>query len=271
MEPNQEKNVVGETTGTITPRITPTETVTPTTAEVAPLLSETVLALEAPLPFYKKHPVLLASIFAGMVILASGYFVYVTYYAHGGTVAVVNGKNIYRDEFNESVALIIQGATAQGADTTQESVQAEIRTQALDILVNNALITSAATNAGIIATDEEIQSKYSEIVTQLGSKEELEKRMAEVGLTEEKLRSNISDRILADAYINSKATIKDLAVTEEEVNAFILGLGAGAGELPPLEEIRPQIEEQILGQKQQQLITDIITKLREEGDIDIRI
>lgn len=271
MESNQEKDVVSATTETIAPEITPAETVAPTVSEVASLPTETVLALEAPLPFYKKHPTLLASIFAGIVILGAGYFAYTTYYAHGGTVAVVNGKHIYRDEFNESVALIIQGATAQGADIAQESVQAEIRTQALDILVNNALITSAATEAGIVATDEEIQSKYDEIITQLGSKEELEKRMAEVGLTEEKLRSNISDRILADAYINSKATIKDLAVTEEEVNAFILGLGTGAGELPPLEEIRPQIEEQILGQKQQQLITDIITKLREEGDVDIRI
>lgn len=266
MESNQEKDVTGATTETITP-----ETVAPTASEVAPLPSETVLALEAPLPFYKKHLTLLASIFAILIVLGAGYFAYTTYYAHGGTVAVVNGKHIYRDEFNESVALIIQGATAQGADTTQESVQAEIRTQALDILVNNILITGAATDAGIVATDDEIQSKYDEIITQLGSKEELEKRMAEVGLTEEKLRSNISDRILADAYINSKATIKDLAVTEEEVNAFIQGLGTGVGELPPLEEIRPQIEEQILGQKQQQLITDIITKLREEGNIDIRI
>ena len=269
MEPNQEKDAVGEAK-TTTPEITPTEVATPSTIEVVPPPSETPLALEAPLPFYKKHPTLLASIFAAVILLGAGYFAYTTYYAHGGTIAVVNGTNIYRDEFDESVALIMQSVSMQGTDTTPESVQAEIRTQALDILVNNILITSAAADAGIVATDEEVQSKYDEIIAQLGSKEELEKRMAEVGLTEEKLRSNIVDRILADAYINSKATIKDLAVSEEEVNAFRDGISAGA-ELPPLEEIRPQIEQQILGQKQQQLITDVITKLREEGDVDIRI
>jgi len=270
MESNQEKDVVGATTGTTPPEIAPTETVATAVSEAMPLPNETVLALEAPLPFYKKHPTLLASIFAVAILLGAGYFAYTTYYAHGGTIAVVNGTNIYRDEFDESVALIMQSVTMQGTDTTQESVQAEIRTQALDILISNILITEAATEAGIVATDEEVQSKYDEIITQLGSKEELEKRMAEVGLTEEKLRSNIIDRILADAYVSSKATVNDLAVTEEEVSAFLEGIGTNV-DLPPLEEIRPQIEQQILGQKQQQLITDIIAELRGEAEVDIRI
>jgi hypothetical protein len=42
-------------------------------------------------------------------------------------------------------------------------------------------------------------------------------------------------------------------------------------ELPPLDEIRPQIEAQILNQKQQQVVATIVAQLREEGDIDIRI
>ena len=95
--------------------------------------------------------------------------------------------------------------------------------------------------------------------------------MAEVGLTEEKLRSNIAERILSDLYIESVTTIEDVKVSDEEVKEFLKSINTGDAKLPPLDEIRPQIEEQILGQKRQQIVTDLLAKLRSEGKVEIKI
>jgi hypothetical protein len=271
MESNQEKDITIASTESVTPEITPTETTAPTNLEALSLPNEALLAIEAPLPFYKKHPTILASVFAVLLILGAGYYAYTMYYAHGGTVAVVNGTRIYADEYSTSIDYLTQIQAMQGADATDEQIQSEIRTQALDGLIDNILIITTAKKEGIVIADVDIQAKYDELVTELGSKEELEKRMAEMNLTDAKLRSNIESRMLADAYITAKTTAKDLAVTEEEVNEFIASINVDGAELPPLDEIRPQIEAQILNQKQQQVVATIVAQLREEGDIDIRI
>jgi peptidyl-prolyl cis-trans isomerase SurA len=270
MEPNQEKETITQAPEATPTEVATSEPVTPTAAVDSTESSAPVLLDTPTRPFY-KNSTFIASVVGAVVIFGAGAFAYVTYYAHGGTVAVVNGTRIYRDEFEQNVTLITQGALAQGEDVTTETVQSQIRTQALDILINNLLITNAARESGITVTDEAVQAKYDEVVAELGSEEELKKRIAEIGLTEEKLRSNIIDRILADEYIQSKMTVKDLAVTEEEVTAFIDGLGTGVGQLPPLEEIRPQIEAQILSQKQQAFVTNIIEELKKKGDVEVKI
>ena len=226
--------------------------------------------LDTPLPWYKNQKLLIALGIAVVLLIGAGYYAYVMY-TTGGSVATVNGKKISQNEFNESVTLIEQNATLQGIDLTQESARKEIETQALEALINNALLITAAEKAGFEVTGEDIQVKYDELAEQLGGADILATKMVEVGLTEEKLRSNIADRILSDLYIESVTTIEELTVSTEEVNEFIKTINVGEAELPPLEEIRPQIESQILGQKRQQIVTDLLAKLRSEATIETKI
>ncbi len=224
------------------------------------------ILLDAPLPWYKNKKLIAAIAIALILLGGAGYYAY-TMYTTGGTVATVNGKKIYQNEFNESVALIQQNATLQGVETTP----ADISAQALEVLVNNALLITAAEGAGFEVTADDIQKKYDELATQLGGAEALAAKMTEVGLTEEKLRKNIAERILSDLYIESVTTIEELSVSDEEINEFIKSIDIGDAELPPLEEIRPQIESTILGQKRQQIVTDLLTKLRGEATIESKL
>lgn len=216
--------------------------------------------------FYKKYQTYLTAALISVLIIAGA--VWYVYYAPV-VVAVVNGDRIYENELAESIALVEQAAAQQGIDPSDEQIRLEIRTQALEILINNVILLGAAKEAGITVTQEEAQAKYDELVTELGTEEELLKRMEEMGLTEKKLRSNIEERILADTYIESVTDIEALTVTDAEVDEFVKALSAGGTELPPLDEIRPQIESQILNQKQQQIITELVTKLRTEAEVEI--
>lgn len=240
------------------------------TTETSPEEASPVILLEAPTPWYKNTTVLVAMVVALALLGGASYYAY-SMYSTGGTVAVVNGTKITQKEFNENVVLIEQNATLQGADITDEATKKEIQSQALEVLINNALLLGAANGAGFNVTDEDIQKKYDELATQLGGAEALAAKMLEVGLTEEKLRSNIAERILTDLYIESVTPIEELAVSDVEVAEFYKTINTGDTKLPPLAEIEAQIKEQILGQKRQQIVTDLLAKLRAEGSVEIKI
>lgn len=244
--------------------LTQTETVTPHEVTTA---TESV----APKPFYKRNPLLTAIVVAVVLLASAGHYVYVNTYAGGGTVAVVNGMRIYAEELDESVLLFEQSAAAQGADITDATLKTQLRMQALEVLINNALIITASKEEGFTASTEARDAKYAELVIELGGEAQLTARIAEMGLSKEKLEDNIDERILADQYIESQTTIEDASVSEEEVLAFIKTLGETNKNLPPLEEIRPQVEAQIVSQKQQQIVMDLIERLRGEATIDMSI
>jgi FKBP-type peptidyl-prolyl cis-trans isomerase (trigger factor) len=279
---------------------TPENTATDTQSSnpVVPVTTETPIAhepevtvptaLPPKVPCYKKPTHIAIFVAILLIIVAGDYYAYTNKLnvpvvaivngkvifanaKNGPVVATVNGQDIYQKEYDEGRALIEQSATAQGTDLTDESAKTEIKNQALEVLINNALLITSAQKAGITVSKEDIQAKYDELVKQLGSEEELSTRMAEVGLTKEKLMSNIEERIIADKYIESVTDIKSLTVSDEEVNEFVKSMNTDGKKLPPLDQIRPQIEQQLLGQKQQQIVTDLLKKLRDQGEIEIKI
>jgi hypothetical protein len=231
--------------------------------------AEVVETSTAPAPTDNKKLKVAALIIAIGVVVSGGLYFMLDMRAN--TVAVVNGFKITQEAFQSNVDMIMQNATLSGADVTDPVVVKQINDQALDILINNALLIEGAKAAGISADEAEVATEYETLVTGVGGAEELAKRMEEVGLTEEKLRSNIKDRLVADAFIEAQTDIENLTVTDEEVTAFLETISTEGSELPPLEEIKPQIEAQILSQKQQALVTEFLKKLRDEATVDIRI
>jgi FKBP-type peptidyl-prolyl cis-trans isomerase (trigger factor) len=206
------------------------------------------------------------------ILIAGGYYFYTAKMADGGPVAVVNGFKIAREEFNNSVEMIKQTASLQGANVEDPQVQTVINEQALDILVNNALLIEGAKNSGITVDDARIEEEYEKLLADIGGEEELTARMAEVGLTQEKLRNNIKERILVDSFLEAETDVENVTATEEEVLALYESFTANAEEgVPSIDELRPQVEEQIKAQKQQAIVNDFLMNLRENADIEIKI
>lgn len=243
--------------------------------EIIPEVTETTHTTEIVepkenVPFYRKHALSISIIAGTILILGAGSFAYITS-KNGPVVATVNGEKIYQTDFNKSKALIEQSATLQGADIEDESVRSEIEKQALNTLIENTLILSAAKKAGITFTDEEVKGKYDELITQLGSEEELQKQMTNLGLTEDELQKTLRERIVADKYIESVTDISAIAVSDQEIDEFLKTVNTQQEGVPPMEELRSQVKEQILAQKQRELIINLLKKLREEAEIVTKI
>ncbi len=213
----------------------------------------------------RVHIALIAGIIVG---IALGYFFYIR--TNVDVAAVVNGSKITRAEVEENISMMTKSAELQGIDVTDPVVATEIKTQALENLINNELLLGAARESGATANEAAIQSAYDTLVSEVGGEELLKSRMETVGLTTDTLMGNISDRLMVDQYIETVTDIETISVSDEEITAYLASVATEGVTLPPLEEIKPQIESTLLAQKQQGIVDDLLAQLRSEATIEIK-
>jgi hypothetical protein len=185
--------------------------------------------------------------------------------------AKVNGTVISKTEFESSLEQLNEMSASQGADLADATVVSELRTQAIDTLVNAELLRQAALAAGMTATSEQIEGRLTEIRDGLGGEEALAARMAEFGVTEESLRRDIENEFLIQALFDAKVNTDNIEVTDAEITELYNQAGGTEGGLPPLAEVREQIVAQIRFNKEQVLVTEYIDTLRSEAEIEVLI
>ncbi len=186
-------------------------------------------------------------------------------------VAIINGQTITRAEFNRIRQQVVQSVQQQGMDINDPQVQSQINAQATETLINTELIRQAAAAAGASATDAEVDARYAEIVEAVGGVEALQASLAQLGLTEESLRSDVEQELVIEQYLEENLDRDSLAVSDQEVNELYEMSGGAEAGLPPVEDVRPQIEQQILANKEQELIGELLEQLRAEAEIELLI
>lgn len=127
-------------------------------------------------------------------------------------MAKVNGSKILRSEvdkyYNAQIAGAPQKPSAEQADSLRLSILRE--------LIDNEILMQRAQKLGLLATDEEVQSKLNELKAS-GTQEQFEARLKEQGLTLDDLKQNIRRSLTIDKVLNkeitSKIDIKDSDIT----------------------------------------------------------
>jgi peptidyl-prolyl cis-trans isomerase SurA len=127
--------------------------------------------------------------------------------ASGGEVmAKVNSYKIMRSEVDKAFNKQIAGAPQQ---LTSEQEQA-LRLQILQQIINIQLYLQKAEKLGIVATDEEIDSRLNKSSY---TKEQFEQKLKEAGVTEDDVRQDIRRNLIIEKLFNkeiaSKVTISD--------------------------------------------------------------
>ena len=185
--------------------------------------------------------------------------------------AKVNGVVIPKSDFDSGVLQLMEVAKSQGADVTDPQIVSQFNSQAIDTLVNGELLRQAAQAEGITVSGEEVDARFNEISEGVGGIDVLKERMAEFNIDEESLRRDIENEVLIQGLFDIILVENDSEVTEEEVLSFYDQAGGEEAGLPPLEDVRDQIEEQILLSREQEQVGNYIDGLREDADIEILI
>ena len=184
-------------------------------------------------------------------------------------VATVNGESIVSSDLDISVQQFSQAAAFQGVDISSPDAQAEIRNQALDVLVNTELLKQAAADKGLEVTEDEVSNRLSEIKTEIGGEDILADRMKELGIDESKLQKDVHDELLIQKLLDGLFLDADINVTEEEIASVYENASGTVSDLPALDEVREDVEAQIRASKEQEVIDKYLTELRSGADIQL--
>lgn len=255
----------------------------PTVGEVTPEVTSTVESVEAVpvagksfnLKAYVGMVAVILVICAGLLFIlekegrtSTGLFGSMI---SGPAVAVVDGVEIAKADYDSSLAQLTNMTAEQGADVTDPAVVEQLKTQAIDTLVNAEILRQAAVEEGITVTPEQIETRFAEIRDGIGGEEALVQRMAEFGVTEAGLRLDIENEFLIQGLFDARIDTSSITVEDSEITELYTQAGGVEAGLPPLEEVREQIISQIRFDKEQQQVSSFIEELRAEADVEINI
>jgi peptidyl-prolyl cis-trans isomerase SurA len=129
-------------------------------------------------------------------------------------MARVNGHKITRTEvekyFNNQTAESPQKPSQEQADSLRLSILRE--------LIDNEILMQRAEKLGLLATDEEVNSKLTEIKTPY-TQEEFDKRLKERNLTLDDFKRDLRRSITVDKVLNKEVTSK-INITDDDITSY---------------------------------------------------
>lgn len=183
-------------------------------------------------------------------------------------VARVNNEEIKREELLNTEAQILAGQGVDPSTMTAENWQ-QLRGQALDIVVSNALVRQAAANSGVQASDEDVNAQMEVLKGQFEDQAKYEEALSQQGMTEADFRKLVASDVFVQTYIEQTLNLRGIDATEEEVVAMYEQQSSAVDDIPPLEEIREQFKAFVIQQKQQQVLVSHIQDLRSKANIEV--
>lgn len=194
-------------------------------------------------------------------------------------VAEANGAEITRDDFAAVYESQFQQMAMQSQMTGQEVDQDQLKNATVEGLVGNELLAQEAADRGIEVSDGNAEQKLAGFAeTNQMSPEEFIAANEEQGMDEAAVMDEIKSQILIEDLVVDE--FGEFETTEEEVQAAYQEveaqqqMGGQAGQaqaLPPLDEVRSEVEAQVISQKQAEAMQTLADNLREDADVTINL
>ena len=185
----------------------------------------------------------------------------------GNAVATVNGETITKNEFQDRYDQLTQ-SLGQQADQVSD---ARIQQQALQSLVTEEILAQYADKNGIEVSDQEIQARIDQLTQQSGGEEQFKERLSQQNISMEDVRTSVDQQLTRQAIAEDQGTSTG-TVSDEEARARYDQMTANAGQnaqIPPFEQVKAALKQQLEQQKQQQVLTSLSQELREEYDVEV--
>ena len=185
------------------------------------------------------------------------------------TIATVDGTAITRAELTAEES---QLAAQNGASATSTAMQAQFQSVALDALIGKTLLMQGAQKVGITASSTEVDAQLAAMKANFSSPDDYQKALVAQGLTEDGLRTEISQNLVITSYLDQQLKLSATTATDAEIKAAYDQATKGTGtSTPPLSTVRDQVSQMVIQQKQQSIVDAYVTQLRSAADVKILI
>jgi len=134
---------------------------------------------------------------------------------HGPDIwAVVNGKEISRTEVEKYYRSRVN---AEAPGPSQEEALS-LKLSILDELINNEILIESATKMNLIATDAEVEDKFTESKSPY-TEEEFQRKLKDAGITVDDLKSDIRRQLSIQKLLN-REVISKISISDQDIADF---------------------------------------------------
>jgi peptidyl-prolyl cis-trans isomerase SurA len=131
-----------------------------------------------------------------------------------GVMATVNGRKIDRAEVDKYYNNQTAGTPQKPGEEQGDSLRLSI----LKELIDNEILMQRAEKLGLLATDDEVNSKLAEIKAPF-SQEEFDKRLKQKGLTLDDFKRDLRRSITVDKVLNKEVTSK-INISDNDITSY---------------------------------------------------
>src|SRR6202142_1564033 len=128
--------------------------------------------------------------------------------------ATVNGKDITQQEVEKYYRNRVNPEAA--APSQEESLS--LKLSILDELVNNEILIERANKMNLVASDAEVEDKFTESKSPY-TEEEFQKKLKDTGLTVDDLKSDIRRQLSIQKLLNREVVAK-ISITDQDISDF---------------------------------------------------
>lgn len=196
-------------------------------------------------------------------------------------VAEVNGDKITKDEFVPLFETQYQQMQMQAQQSGQPVDEKDLKKQTAENLVSTKVLTQEADKRDISVSGKDIDKALKESAQsgQMNEKDFL-KAMKDQGMDEKKVRSELKNQLkieglIDDEYGEFKVTGEEIGQAYEQAKAqqeqAAQQGGQGQSEVPSIDEMRPQLKEQVKSEKSNKATQKYAKKLRKQADVTINL
>ncbi|WP_460947157.1 SurA N-terminal domain-containing protein [Okibacterium endophyticum] len=193
-------------------------------------------------------------------------------------VAVVNETEITKEDFAVVYKAQFQTMLEQAQSAGEEPDQAQMKTEALEGMVNTELLVQEADRRGVTVSAEDIDASLEELAVESGmaSGAEFLEAVAQQGTTADVVREQLEIQVKLDRML--VAEVGDAAPTEQELRDLYDLIvsqqeqsGGDPAEIPPFEEVQEELIGQAQTEKKSAAAQSMIAELRESADITLKL
>lgn len=197
-------------------------------------------------------------------------------------VAVINDREISGEAFAENYEAQFQQLSMQAQMAGQEPNQDELKSQALEMMINSELLVMEAEEQGFSSSEKDVDELLTTMAEENGleSSDALMQEFETQGLTKERVREDLHKEVLIDQVVETidieKPTDEELQEIYDQQVEQLEAMNEQveedqAQEVPSFEDMKSQLSEQATMQKENEAISELLDELREQADIETHL
>jgi hypothetical protein len=197
-------------------------------------------------------------------------------------VAEVNGQEIPKDEFVERYQARLQQVAGQPQGATGQVDEDAVKKQVVDSMISTELLVQEAGRRNLSVSDDQVDQTLQRLAAQNGleSVDAFMVALEKEGMDREEVESQVRVQIKVEQLVADEAG--DVEPSDREIRALYEqmvarqrqagGDGEGGGaEIPPLKQVRPQLEQQLVSQRRSEVAQSLVGTLRDRADVVVNL